>query len=295
MISPCPNDNCKFYGSKEFVQKDGRFYRRSESRFIQRFRCSSCGKRYSHATNALEFGQKKRRLNSEVKNLFCMGLSQRGIARFLKISRLTVERKMIYLAKKANLSQEKFLKSIRGKVKHMQFDDMISVEHTKMKPLTISLAVDVGTRVILGARVAPIGAFGHLAVPSRKRYGPRPNRHKVALNELFQRIHPTLARFPKIESDEHKFYPEFVRKYAPKSEYIRHKGGRGAIVGQGELKKLVYDPLFILNHTCAMLRANINRLFRKTWCTTKKPERLQMHLDIFIDYYNQVYLKELKK
>src|SRR5690606_9536960 len=182
MSSPCPNPNCKCHGSKEFVQKDGRFYRRSESRFIQRFRCSFCTKRYSHATHALEFGQKKRRLNNKVRDLYCRGVSQRAIAGFLKISRLTVERKMIFLGQKARLSQKKFLSSIKGKVKHMQFDDMISVEHTKMKPLTISLAVDVGSRALLGARVAPIGAFGLLALSSRKKYGPRPNRHKVALD-----------------------------------------------------------------------------------------------------------------
>ncbi|HLT21984.1 MAG TPA: hypothetical protein VKZ84_01005, partial [Bacteriovoracaceae bacterium] len=77
----------------------------------------------------------------------------------------------------------------------------------------------------------------------------------------------------------------------PRAEHIRHKGGRGCIVGQGELKKLARDPLFTLNHTCAMLRANINRLVRKTWCTNKKIERLKMHLDIFIDFYNQTYLQ----
>jgi hypothetical protein len=29
-----------------------------------------------------------------------------------------------------------------------------------------------------------------------------------------------------------------------------------------------------------MLRANLNRLFRRTWCTTKKPEGLIDHLSI---------------
>jgi len=33
------------------------------------------------------------------------------------------------------------------------------------------------------------------------------------------------------------------------------KGRRGSIAGQGELKKIGFDPLFSLNHTCAMLRA----------------------------------------
>ena len=47
------------------------------------------------------------------------------------------------------------------------------------------------------------------------------------------------------------------------------KGEKAAITGQGELKKKQRDPLFSINHTLAMLRANINRLVRRTWCTTK--------------------------
>jgi hypothetical protein len=118
--------------------------------------------------------------------------------------------------------------------------------------------------VYFRARVGRIGAFGHLA--------------------------PLAINAPHIRSDEHKHYPQFVEKYFPNAWYERFKGERGAIVGQGELKKVYRDPLFAINHSCAMLRANVNRLIRKTWCTTKKKEHLQMHLDLFIDYYNQIYL-----
>jgi hypothetical protein len=50
-------------------------------------------------------------------------------------------------------------------------------------------------------------------------------------------------------------------------------------------------PLFKINHTCAMLRANINRLFRRTWCTTKRPEMLKNHLDIYLHFHNKYLLK----
>ena len=40
-----------------------------------------------------------------------------------------------------------------------------------------------------------------------------------------------------------------------------------------------------------MMRANINRLFRKTWCTTKKPERLIDHIELYVQYHNEVLLK----
>ncbi|HEY8279241.1 MAG TPA: transposase, partial [Bdellovibrionota bacterium] len=73
----------------------------------------------------------------------------------------------------------------------------------------------------------------------------------------------------------------------PKALHKTYEGKRGAQGGQGELKKVKFDPLFSLNHTCAMFRANVNRLFRKTWCTTKRIDRLRAHLMIYAHYHNR--------
>ncbi|MCP4050867.1 MAG: transposase, partial [bacterium] len=70
------------------------------------------------------------------------------------------------------------------------------------------------------------------------------------------------------------------------ASHEKSKGEKGCVAGQGELKKVRIDPLFAINHTLAMLRANINRLVRKTWCTTKKPERLLDHLAIYTWFHN---------
>ena len=215
----------------------------------------------------------------------------RRCARVLNIHRTTVERKLDYLARKAELSQKAFLASIKGKVQHLQFDDLITSEHSKLKPLTVTLAVDAERRWILGAEVESLAAFGNLAELSRKKYGRRPTRHLEALQRLFTNITPTIAPHALVESDEHTNYPPVVARFLPGCTHQRYPGGRGAVVGQGELKKLRFDPLFTLNHSCAMLRANINRLIRKTWCTTKKPVMLQRHIMIYVDFHNQVYLK----
>ena len=53
------------------------------------------------------------------------------------------------------------------------------------------------------------------------------------------------------------------------------------------LPQTQFDPIFSLNHTCAMLRANICRLIRKTWCTTKKRERLVDHIAIYTYLHNR--------
>lgn len=58
------------------------------------------------------------------------------------------------------------------------------------------------------------------------------------------------------------------------------------MIGQGELKRIGKDPIFSLNHTFAMLRANINRLVRRTWCTTKRQDRLRLHIALYAVRHN---------
>ncbi len=289
----CPNIQCPFHQKFTQVVKDGHYFRKDDSRSISRFKCKVCLKRFSAASVTLEWKQKKRRVNQPLYKLLASGLSMRRSALILNIHHVTVARKLEYLAKKAELSQRELLEKLKNNpVKNLQFDDLITSEHTKLKPLSVSIAVDAKRRFILGLQVSSIPSFGHLAAFSRKKYGKRTNTHLEKLDELFSQIQPFIDQTALIESDEHKRYPEMVKKHFPKATHKRYKGGRGCVVGQGELKKLKYDPLFKINHTCAMLRANINRVFRRTWCTTKKAEKLQLHLQIFVQFYNQVLLEE---
>lgn len=288
----CPNNTCRFYKKKNFIVKDGSYFRQNDSRIITRYQCKNCGKRFSNSTYSLAYRQKKRRVNYKLFHLLVSGISMRRAAKILNIHKTTVKRKLIYLAKKAKVEHEVFLKMLQQKkVKSMQFDDLITIEHTKLKPLSVTIAIDASRRFVLGTEVSQIPAFGHLAKISRKKYGYRKSFHNAALDNLFKKIKDVISPHAKIDSDEHTNYPKFVKKYFPKATHNRHKGGRGCVAGQGELKKLYYDPLFNLNHTCAMFRANINRLIRKTWCTSKDPKMLENHLMIFTHYYNSYYLK----
>ncbi|MGZ3788707.1 MAG: hypothetical protein ACXVLQ_09305, partial [Bacteriovorax sp.] len=212
-------------------------------------------------------------------------------ARLLDVHYMTVQRKLIYLAKKARLSNQEFLQSLKlSPVRHLQFDDLITSVHTKLKPLSISIAIDAKSRSILAATVGSIPAFGHLAELSRRKYGKMPNEREQKLHDLFSQIAESVVPNARIESDEHSLYQPMVRKFFPEAEHRQFKGEKGCVVGQGELKKVHYDPLFKINHTCAMLRYRINRLVRRTWCTTKKIEMLENHLQIYIAYHNKYLL-----
>ena len=291
----CPNLACKNYSKTDFIIKNGRFKRKSDSRYVQKFKCTYCGKQFSKATFTLEKYQKKRRVNSRVFELLASGVSMRRTAKLVRVDKKTIQRKLKYLGKKSKLKHDQFLKKLaKSKVDHMQLDDLISIEHTKLKPVSISIAVDAKRRYVLGVEVSRIAAFGHLAQISRRKYGYRKSEHKQSLDKLFKTITPVVDKNALVESDEHNLYPEFVESYLPSTKYKQYKGARGCVAGQGELKKLNYDPLFSINHTCAMFRANINRLIRKTWCTTKDLEQLTNHIYIFVNYYNKMLVQDQK-
>jgi transposase-like protein len=282
MNTSCPH--CK--SSKILIH--GSFIRKSDSKSILRYRCGECRKTFSQATFSENYRQNKRRLNPLILKLLSSGVSQRRMALILKTTGKTVARKLIFLGKLSRERHEEFLRTLSEEdLKALQFDDLITSHHTKLKPVSVSVLVTKQRRKILACEVSQIPAFGHLAKLSVKKYGKRKTELPKKLDQLFSEIAPILPRFGDIDSDEHKLYPDIIKTHLPHWQHHRFESIRSAVAGQGELKRKINDPLFPINHTLAMLRANLNRLFRRTWCTTKNLERLEHHLWIYIGFHNK--------
>ena len=252
---------------------------------MQRFLCRGCGRSFSEATADPCFNQKKRDLNGLLARLLTGGYSQRRAALDLGVNRKTIVRKMIFLGQRA-LDVLSMTNQRHPRARAWEFDDLVTLEHTKCKPVSVILAVESKTRRILGFRVASMPAQGLLAKPARAKYGPRLDERRRARGELFTELLSLVEPESVIRSDESFHYPNDVAKYFPRATHERFKGRRGCVTGQGELKRGGFDPLFTLNHTFAMLRANINRLFRRTWCTTKLKERLALHIALYAARHN---------
>lgn len=272
------------------VVRDGYFVQKSTSKKIQRYKCQTCFKRFSASTFSEMYHQNKRRLNSRISDLLVSGVSMRRIALLLSCSRLTVSRKLIFLSGLAQKDHFKWLDENKNTFFEIQFDDLETMEHTKCKPLSVTCLVDKDRRV-LDFCVSKIPAKGLLAKISRKKYGLRINEANINRKELFKKAVDYLPKETKFSSDCHSQYAGLVKKYFPEGKHTRHPGKRGCVTGQGELKKVGFDPLFNINHTFAMFRANVNRLFRRTWNTTKDPKRLEDHLWLYVNFHNQVLVK----
>lgn len=254
---------------------------------VQRYRCKRCLKTFSDATETFEFGQKKRRVNKLLFQLLASCVSMRRSAIILKINQKTVARRLGYFVSVAEAKRHELL-ATRPKSIAIQFDDMESFEHTKLKPVSIPLVVDAKTREILSYDVAQMPAKGLIAAISRKKYGYRKDLRTPAWLHVLNEAKGACVDSVVITSDSHKRYPEMIRKTIPNAVHVQTKSRRACVVGQGELKRGGHDPLFSLNHTAAMKRANVNRLVRKTWCTTKRPDRLKAHIALYVLWHNEV-------
>ena len=245
------------------------------------------------------FGQKKRQLNTPLWHLLTSTNSLRGSARLLRINRKTVSRKLKFLGFEGRLEHARFLAERvqeRGPFRNIQFDEMETLEHTKCKPISIPLVVERGTRLILGIGACSMPAKGLLVEKAREKYAFRVDHRRATILSVLTGITPHLAENTLITSDSNPHYPSLIRLGLPGCRHSQIQGRRSSIGGQGELKKTGWDPIFALNHTAASLRANVSRLIRKTWCTTKKVSALEDHLTLYAVRHNrEIVAKERRK
>ena len=209
----------------------------------------------------------------------------RRTAKLLGINRKTVARRVPYLAAKSKqLLAEK--SATQTCAREIYFDELITYEHTRCKPFAVCMAV-TKERKILSFSVSQMPAIGkHLREISIRKYGKRPNFRKRGFKKCLIAIKDQVTVETVFKSDEEPSYGALIRAQFPRNPHLTFPSKRAVIAGQGELKDHSFDPLFPINHTFAMLRANLARLVRRTWVTTKKRERLEDFLHIYAAFHN---------
>ena len=209
----------------------------------------------------------------------------RRTAKLLGINRKTVARRLPYLAAVAKLELAE-VHSKNAATSEIYIDELITFEHTRCKPLAVCMAVSK-ERKILSLAVSEMPAIGkHLKKISIKKYGPRPNLRRKGVKNCLVALQGQISEGTTFKSDEEQSYGGLIRKHFPKNQHQRFPSKRAVIAGQGELKDHNFDPLFAINHTFAMVRANLARLARRTWVTTKKKQRLEDFLYVFAAFHN---------
>ena len=173
-------------------------------------------------------------------------------------------------------------------VRHIQFDEMESFEHTRLKPLSISLAVDSDSAKVLDIQVGTLNYKGRLAGFAYTKYGPRIDTSETAMQRVLETLKEAGISNPIIKTDSKTTYPKLVSRILPQAVHVPVKVERVSMVQRlfRKGRRNENDPLFVLNYMAAKIRHDVSRMARKVWVTTKKDSFLQAHLDLYMAYIN---------
>jgi hypothetical protein len=224
--------------------------------------------------------------------MLCSGVSLRRCALNLNVHFMTAYNRFLWLGKLAQSKQLEFVLSINSS-KELYLDEMESIEHTKLKPVSIPLLVDEHQR-ILGVGACEIPAKGYLAEISRKKYGSRVSQSTELIEKLLNQINQDYV--PEVvKSDGKRSYVQLIKNrwssnLLMHTIYENKKSDKSREQLYLNSEKRRFDPLFAINQRCAKLRSDVKRLVRRSWCTTKKIENLSLHLQIYACYNNQIKL-----
>lgn len=244
----------------------------------------------------------------------------RGAARALNTSKGTVLRKLEFLGKIAKEVCEKNWEKPENKTNYIQFDELETSHRTQCLPLTIAFAVRWRTGDIITAHVDTKPCMNSLASVSQQKYGERENNRERAIRGMLRDIKKVVKDENNfsIASDRWSEYSDWIKEEIPFAKHQSHSGSElkereKEITDDGfdilnfsnkiDSKKIwvknqkngkviikAFDPLFVVNQKCALLRARLSRLRKRFWGFTQKIENLEHHLWLFIALNNKYTL-----
>jgi len=198
-----------------------------------------------------------------------------------------VARKFIWAAQWA---RERHLEELAASTTpiHIQFDEMESFEHTRLKPLSISLAVRTDTAKILDIQVGTLNYKGRLANFAFSKYGPRVDTSEKASLKVLENLKLAKVKDSTFVTDAKNTYPKLIKETFPQASHVAVKVEKVSMAQRlfRKGRRNINDPLFVLNLTSAKIRHDLSRMARKVWVTTKRDVYLQAHLDLYIAYAN---------
>ena len=274
-------------------QRKGRYQRRCDRRFVQRFLCLTCRRTFSVQTFRVDYRLHRTDLTPRLFDTFVSAVTQRQAARIMECDRKTVRRRMILLSDYARDFHTAILERERrrgGLSGHFQLDELETYEHSRrLAPLTMPVLIELHSYFAVHFEVATLPARGRLKPRDLQRkdqrellHGVRKSGSREAVKACFTRlahIVPSDRRTP-ISTDQKSSYPTVLREVMRSPfEHARHSS---------KAPRTPLNPLFPINHTLAMLRSGMSRLVQRTWAQTKERAWLVRHAWIWLAYRNYI-------
>lgn len=285
----CP---CSPHESFQY-QRRGTYTRGCDGRRVQRFLCKLCGKSFSTQTFSGDYRQKDSRLDVPIFVAYVSCVSQRQIARSFQCNRKRVVHRLLRFGAQCRAYHEARVRIVEQSgigSGCFLLDELETFEHNRrLKPVTVPVLVHKPSHCVLHTAVGSLPPRRPLREADKPKLeaierveGKRRSESREKVAECFD----VLARLAprggsvRVRTDQKPTYAALLK---------RRFGTRLAHRTTNSKEPRTYsNPLFVVNHTLAMLRDGLSRLRRRTWCASKLRERLERHLWIWIGWRNYV-------
>lgn len=295
MFTPirCPNPDCPRHheAGDRFFWRNGRYRAECRSHWVACFKCKTCRKSFSRQTYRQDYRDKVPRANATILTLLCSGIGLRQTARVVGVHRNTVTRKFRKIGRQMGFLNANMRKTVDRDLVTLLMDEFESYEGRRnTRPVTIPMVIEKESDFIVDCVSAPIRPRGTMTEKRKRaiarderRFGVRKDRSKPALERVLSTAASLFRDTTQIEmrSDEKTTYPRLIRAAFADRPVIH-------LQTHSKLVRDTFNPLFPINHAEAMSRDLNGRLRRKSWLVSKKHERLNLQLELYMAHKNYV-------
>lgn len=290
----CPQVDCPGHLRRnQFLwHKAGHYRRKCDGVVVQRYRCRTCGTRFSRQTFSFTYRWWRPELHLELLGDFVAKCSMRQSARRRGVARATVARRMRVMGAHGRRWHEARLCESAGRMAGVWvFDELETFEtDRRVRPVTVPVLIQRSTLFVVDVATAPLPPRGNLGPFHAQRklrdervFGKRKSGSREACERAFLKLKPLLApgQYFDFITDRKSSYRKIIRTHF-RERFASH------VQEYGRTARNRANPLFPINHTLGMLRDGISRLVRRSWCASKLRERLEDHLWIWVIYRNYI-------
>ena len=289
---PCDSPECRSNPAFQY-QRRGTYKRACDGRTVQRFQCKGCNHTFSTQTFRVDYKLRKPALDLPVFLLMISKVTQRQSARDLHCDRGTIAQRLKLFGEHCRAFHALRMKARRGTGPfegRFLLDELETYEHNRrLKPVTVPLLVHKPSLCILHVAVGTLPARKPLSPANQKKLelleqaeGKRTSESREKVAECFDELQRLLppAGIVEVGTDEKHTYRALLKKRF--GARLVHE------TTNSKRRRSYWNPLFVVNHTFAMLRDGLSRLVRRTWAGSKKREKLEWHLWTYIAWRNYV-------
>ena len=284
----CPNTACRQHvqPTPGFYRRCGFYYPKCRTVGVPRFRCRTCKRGFSRQTFRHDCNDHRPETNVPCFMLLVSGVGLRQAARFLVMNPRSVQDKKRKMARTFGYLHGNLCPSLPSERTYL-LDEEETYEGASIRPLTMPVLIEKKTWFVVATAVGSIRRLAKAGSARRARQerdelgGRRPDQS----NECVRQVLSVLAQ--KAPRGGVTLSTDCKASYATIAigvfgERLVHETTLGTLLRNTK------NPLFAINTTLAMTRDNCGRLRRRSWLVTKKAERLQNHLQLFMIYRNYV-------